>query len=84
MKNQYDQYLNKVTQEMAMRWKVGTDLFSVVVKDNGKLVTVTRKQDGVSHEFKRSMEWSRAQEFMDSLTGAQLNDLFQVRKEKKK
>ena len=84
VKNQYDQYLNKAIQELTNRDKFTKDQFFVVVKDNGKLVTVTRKQDGATHEFKRATEWPLAQEFINNLTGAQLNDLFQGRKEKKK
>ena len=76
MNNQYDKYLDKVLQELNARSKFTPDQFEITVSDDGKLVSILRKSDGAVHEYKRATDWPRAAEFMDSLTGAQLNEVF--------
>ena len=76
MNNQYDKYLDKVLQELNARSKFTPDQFEITVYDGGKVVSVIRKSDGAVHEYKRATDWPRAMEFMNSLTGAQLNEIF--------
>lgn len=76
--------MNDAIQELENRAKITPDMFDVAVFDHGKLVTITRKLDSAVHEYRRATEWPRATEFMNNLSGAQLNDVFPVERKKKK
>jgi len=76
MSTQYDKYLDKALQELNVRSKFTPEQFEISVSDGGKLVSVRRLSDDAYHEYKRATDWPRALEFMNSLTGAQLNEIF--------
>ena len=78
-------FLDVAIQENNLREKILKEDFDVSIVNQGRLVTITRKRDGLVKEFHRGTPWPRAQEFMDNLTGAQLNDNFpKPRKQKGK
>ena len=84
MASNADKYLNEALAELDRRAKFTLDMFEVSVENDGKLVSVTRKSDGAVHQYERTTPWPRAREFMNSLTDAQLNDVFPNDRKKKK
>ena len=76
-------FLDLAIQQNNLRAKILPEDFVVSILNEGRSVSVMRKHDGAVKEFKRSTAWPRAQEFMDNLTGAQLNDNFPEPRKKK-
>ena len=76
-------FLDLGIQENNLRAKILREDFVVSILNEGRLVSIMRKNDGAIKEFNRATAWPRAQEFMDNLTGAQLNDNFPKPRKKK-
>ena len=69
-------FLDQILKDLNNRSKILRDEFEVLITDEGRLVTIIRKEDNATKEFKRATAWPRAQEFMNNLLPAQLNDNF--------
>ena len=76
-------FLDLAIQENNLRAKILPEDFVVSILNEGRLVSIMRKNDKSIKEFNRATSWPRAQEFMDNLTGAQLNDNFPKPRKKK-